>query len=183
MSCTAGGERVLLKRGLKMNKEELEAIFQSVLDDEDMFSTAPEKDFEKLIDDFIKIYEKTGRLISKFCKYYNFSKSLQESDNEDSVENIMRNLENHIQINSNFIDTLTISITNQINERRKRLRNNEPLPRINWNENLNDDGTTKKQIFLTALQTAKTDIDRMSGVLDSVGFTDIVSIFLNCKSS
>ena len=47
---------------------------------------AAKKDFSELIDDFIIAYGKAVKLVQEYSKYYDFSKSLHESDNLTKVE-------------------------------------------------------------------------------------------------
>jgi hypothetical protein len=148
---------------IMMSKKEQEALFRSILDDSEMFTDGPEKDFDDLIEEFTKAYIKAGNLVKKYHRYYNFSKNLQETnENDQNIDNTMSQLETSIQILANFINSLYTSISTQIT-----MKNNSGVP-ISWSTNLNPDGTTKKQRFINALQIAKNEIDRMQNISNSI---------------
>ena len=146
-----------------MTKKEEEELFQSVIDDIEngnMFVYTPdERVLGELIDDFISSYQKATKLVIKFCKYYAFSKILQEvdSDNNDlNVEKIMNQLENSIKIHSEKINRLFTKITNEVN------RNNQT------NNGLDITQEERKQRFIDVFQKTKTEIDRMSNISNSL---------------
>jgi len=70
-----------------MTEKEREKLFQSIMDDENLFSTVPEKDLGELIDDFIKSYKKIGRLAKRYNIYYDFSRKLKEADLDNNEYN------------------------------------------------------------------------------------------------
>jgi len=68
-----------------MTNKEREELYHSILDDENLFSTVPEKDLGELMDDFINAYKKIGRLAKRYNIYYDFSRKLKEADLDNTV--------------------------------------------------------------------------------------------------
>ena len=151
-----------------MTREERNALFQSVLDDvPNMSVSGPKMPFDELIDDFIRVYGKAGKLIKKYCKYYVFSKSLEKSDIkidecDKCIERLMKRMEEPIEYISNFINNRCAGIFDEIAEK------NETHIKITWNKTSDDDGDQRKQRFISTLQTIKEEINQMKNIMGSI---------------